>query len=43
MESNSASEKKKKKGKTKYLSKTMCTHSKWAKEQTLKTEFSIPF
>ena len=28
----------KKKGKTKFCSKTMCTHNKWANEQTLITE-----
>ena len=33
----------KKKGKTKFCSKTMCTFSKWANKQTLKTELHIPF
>ena len=31
----------KKKGMLKFRSKTMCTHSKWANEQTLKTELHI--
>ena len=31
----------KKRGKTKYSSKTMCTHSKWANEQTLKTHLPV--
>ena len=39
MENNSTSEKGKKK--TKFCSKTMCTHSKWANEQALKTELCI--
>ena len=43
METNSASEKvTKKKEKTKFGSRTVCTHSKWANEQTLKTELRIP-
>ena len=42
METNIAGEKVKK-GKKKFCSKTMCTHSKWANEQTLKTELHIPF
>ena len=43
METNSAFEKvTKKKGKTKFHSKTVCTQSKWANEQTLKTEL-LPF
>ena len=29
--------------KTKFCSKTMCTHSKWAFEQTLKTELQYTF
>ena len=38
METNGAVEKlKKKTGMTKYSSKTVCTHSKWASQQTLKT------
>ena len=43
METNSANEKVKKKGMTKIRSKIMCTHSKWANEQTLKAELHIPF
>ena len=35
MENDSAGEKVKK-GKTKFCSKTVCTHRKWANEQTLK-------
>ena len=31
----------KRKGYPKYCSKTMCTHSKWANEQMLKTELGI--
>ena len=38
MDNNSTSEKGKKEGKTKICSKTMCTQSKWANQQTLKTE-----
>ena len=37
METNSAVEKVKK-GKTKFCSKTMCTHSMWANEHTLKIQ-----
>ena len=33
----------KKKGMTKFGSKTVCTHSKGANEQTLKPELRIPF
>ena len=33
--------KKLKEGKTKYSSKMMCIHSKWANDQTLKTELGI--
>ena len=36
MEPNSAGEKVKKERNDKILSKTMCTHCKWANEQTLK-------
>ena len=32
-----------KEGEDKICSKTMCTHSKWANEQTLKTELLVPF
>ena len=41
METNSAGEKVKKERKTKFCSKTECTHSKGANEQTLKTELRI--
>ena len=30
----------KKKGNTKFCSKTMCTHSKWENKQTLKNEIT---
>ena len=39
METNSAGEKKKRNDQI--SSKTMCTYSKWANEQTLKTELGI--
>ena len=39
MENNSTSEKDEKKGLTKFCSKTMCTHSKWENEQTLKVYY----
>ena len=42
METNSAVEKEKK-GMTKYSSKTMCSHNKWANAQTLKTVLHIFF
>ena len=36
MDNNSTGEKEKKKGNTKFSLNTICTHSKWANEQTLK-------
>ena len=42
-ENNGGGEKVKKRGKTKFCSKTMCTHSKWANEQTLKAMHAVNF
>ena len=42
MVNNRRGEKKNEKGNTKFCSKVMCTHSKWANEQTLKKELHIP-
>ena len=41
MGTNSAGEKVKKRGMTKFCSKTKCTQSKWANEQTIKTSQRI--
>ena len=43
METKRRVRKTRKKGMSKYCVKTMCTHSKWANEQMLKTELRLTY